>query len=165
MNNQKITESLKNQLDATCNMFAVMGISTNIQVYFLTEYESKKALTKNLLFRSQGDESLPSSPKKYDYLDSLNPLQIALAVNERKTKYKHLENYDRNPKQGFVVASPIISSHHGIIGSLCFTGGVDPILNSKISFENFKSISEALARSLASTIDLFSEEELLEISR
>jgi hypothetical protein len=134
-------------------------------VYFFTEHEGKKALTKNLLFRSQGDDSLPSSPKKYDYLDTPNPLQIACAVNKKETNYMHLENYERNPKQGFVVASPIISDQYGIIGSLCFAGGADPIFSSKISFENFKSITQALAKSLASSFELFSKEELVEISK
>ncbi len=165
MNNKNVTQIIKSQMDLTSKMFSVMGIKANIQVYFLTEHEGKNALTKNPLFRSQGDESLLSSAKKYDYLDAESPAQIILAVNERQTKYLSLEDNDRNPKQKFVVVSPIISDERGLIGSLCFAGSTDPILDAKISFENFRVISEALAKSLAASFELFSEEELMEVGR
>lgn len=163
--NKSILESIKNQLDLASSVFSILEIKTNIQVYFLTTYNSKRALTKNPLFRVQGDDSLPSSPKKYDALDVTCPPQVVLAIIEKQTKYKHLENYEKNPKQAFVVTSPIISDDHGVLGSICFAGSVDPMIFSQISFENFKIISESLAKSLASSFSLLPQEDLVEISK
>lgn len=163
--NKNTLESIKNQLDLASAFFSVIGIKTNIQIYFLTDYNGKKALTKNPSLRAQGDESLPSSPKRYDILDDVDPPQVVLAVIEKQTKYKHVENYEKNPKQAFVVTSPIISDDYGAIGSICFAGTTDPVLSSQISFEDFKVISEALAKSLASSLSLLSQEDLVEISK
>lgn len=165
MNKEKIIHTIKTQLELTNTMLSILGVTTNIQVYLLTDHEGKRALTKNPLLRSQGDDSLPSSPKKYDYLDAISPLQVVLAVNEKKTNYKHIENEERNPKQGFVVASPIALEQYGTIGCICFAGGTDPILEAKISYSNFKLISEALTKSLASSFQLFSEKDLIELSK
>ena len=165
MQKEKIIKSIQKQLETAGTMLGTINVVTNIQMYFLTEYEGKKALTKNSLFRFQNDSNLPSSPKKYDFLDATNPKQITLSVNENRTKYRHIEDTVNLPSQHFVVASPIVSKEHGVLGSLCFAGNVDPIENSTISFEKFTVISESLAESLAHSLDLFDEDILRELSK
>ena len=162
MKNEKLIQSIKNQLEVTGRTLASFGIITNIQVYFLTMHEGKKALTKNPLFRFQSDKNLASSPKKYDFLDTANPKQIALSVNENRTKYRHVEDL---PPQHFVVASPILSEAHGVIGSLCFAGNVDPIADGLITVEHFTTVAEALALSLGCAFEIFSQEEVEELAR
>ena len=165
MNNEKCIQNIKSQLDIAGTTLGILNIKTNIQVYFLTNYENKQALTKNVIFRFQGDDKLPSSSKKYDFLDSLKPLQITKSVNEKTTKYLHITDDVRHPKQGFVVASPIVSQEYGIIGSLCFAGGEDPVLDKLISEERFTMVAEVLSKSLATSFEFFSKDELEELAK
>ena len=161
MKNETIIKSIQKQLETAGTMLAMMGVTTNIQVYFLTDHEGKKALTKNPLFRFQSDKNLISSPKKYDFLDAANPKQIALSINENRTKYLHVEDMSL---QRFVVASPITSEEYGVIGSLCFAGSIDPIATGLITAEHFTVIAEALALSLGYAFEILNQDELREIS-
>ena len=162
MKNEKLIQSIQKQLETTGKILSVMGITTNIQLYFLTDHEGKKALTKNPLFRFQSDKNLASSPKKYDFLDATNPKQIAVSINENRTKYRHVEDL---PPQHFVVASPIVTQEYGVVGSLCFAGNVDPIADSLITVEHFTTVAEALALSLGCAFEIFSQGEVEELAR
>ena len=162
----KNLERIKSVLDLSGLTLKTFGINLNIQIYFLTVHDNKKALTKNKDFRSSNDTNLPEAEKIYHYLegDFASGAQVALAITEDVQKYLCGAETITSRGQRFVLATPIKSSEGEALGVLCFSSAECPVYHDKIKLDEIRAIGNSMSKTISLVLDSYTAEQLTNIS-